>query len=314
MFDVPVAIIKKSKSPVDDYESTLGSFAAKRYFDGGVAALQVLEDAPAHLVVIETDTEDMTGLEIAEAIRDIDTEVDHFTYVVILGDLQSAELKDACEVFVDAHVSSSMRTTLSQVVTSGCRLSQQLNAVKSLNSRLTQSNVELQKGQLLDPVTGLGNRRFAEQSLNNSIRQIESRGGVACFLLISIQNHQEMIQNFDEKIANDLVQMVAEKIQHLVRPMDIVTYFEPGQFALVLIQPSMEQCTAECYQRIFDGVKLKRYRTAAGFLEANIAMSICASQAEYGPPNPRVMIQFAQENLARAFQEDCIIVHHLSSE
>jgi len=43
--------------------------------------------------------------------------------------------------------------------------------------RLQSTNLLLQADQLLDPLIGLGHRKLAEQSLNDSIRQIESRGG-----------------------------------------------------------------------------------------------------------------------------------------
>jgi len=164
----------------------------------------------------------------------------------------------------------------------------------------------------LDPLTGLGNRRYAEQILQDSIRQIESRGGAVCFLLISVHNLEETIEKFDKNIADQLVISISEKIQHLIRPMDIVTYYGPGQFALVLLQPTIEHCTAECYQRIFDGVRLKSYKTPAGFLPANIAMSLCASHAENGPPNPQVLIESAMKNSEAAFQSDAIYVHHLT--
>ena len=31
------------------------------------------------------------------------------------------------------------------------------------------------------------------------------------------------------------------------------------------MQPSIEQCTVECYTRIFDGMRLKSYTTTVGF-------------------------------------------------
>ena len=198
------------------------------------------------------------------------------------------------------------------MVAIGCRLSNQINSLQDLNKELNTSNQILQKGQLLDPLTGLGNRRYAEQILSDSIRQIESRGGAVCFLLISVHNHQETIDSYDENIANELIVSISEKIQHLIRPMDIVTYYGPREFALVLLQPSIEHCKADCYKRIFDGVRLKSYQTAVEFLPANIAISLRASHAENGPPNPQILIESAQRNSEAAFQSDAIYVHHLT--
>ena len=94
--------------------------------------------------------------------------------------------------------------------------------------------------------------------------------------------------------------------------MGVVTYFKPGIFALVLVQPGIEHCTAERCQRIFDGFRLKSYKSAAGFLETDIAMSVCASHAENEPPSPETMIQQAKQSIELAFQKNAIEVHYLT--
>ncbi|MFT5212085.1 MAG: diguanylate cyclase (GGDEF)-like protein [Flavobacterium sp.] len=309
MHNLPIVTIKKPDTSTDIYDDLLSRFEDKQYCSGGVDGLQKLEAAPAHVVIIEADTEDLSGLEIAEAIREIDDESKHFSYIILIGDNSDEDLNESC---IDAHIPFVKIDKLSLMVAIGCRLSHQINSLQALNSDLNTSNKILQKGQLLDPLTGLGNRRYAEQSLRDAIRQIESRGGAVCFLLVSVHNYQETIDQYDEKIADELIVSVSEKIQHLVRPMDIVTYYGPGEFALVLLQPTIEHCTADCYKRIFDGVRLKRYQTAAGFLPANIAMSLCASHADNGPPNPQLLIESAQKNSETAFQSDTIFVHHLT--
>ncbi|MDP6026811.1 MAG: hypothetical protein QF849_13165 [Pseudomonadales bacterium] len=57
-----------------------------------MGALQILEQEPAHLVVIEAEADDMTCSEIAEAIRDIDNESARFTYNIIVEGESSVEL------------------------------------------------------------------------------------------------------------------------------------------------------------------------------------------------------------------------------
>jgi GGDEF domain-containing protein len=130
--------------------------------------------------------------------------------------------------------------------------------------------------------------------------------------MMVVTNFDEFVKSYDQRIADELVIAVAEKINHLVRPLDIVTYVENGQFALILVQPSIEHCTAECYQRIYDGVRLKSFPTAAGFLPANIAMSICASHALNGPPSTTQLFDGALEGLKEAQTTDKVVVNHLT--
>ena len=312
MFDEPIVVVKNADSEQCIYDAPLSAFSNKLFCDGGVAALQTLEQSPASVVIAEDNTGDMSGIEIAEAIREIDAETMHFTYIILLGGESTEQVKQAFTSTIDAFVTNS--EDLAQVVVAAGRLSQQINNANRTNTELTIANAELKKGQLLDPLTGLGNRLLAEQGLRDTIKQIESRGGVACVMIISVQNYLTISEKHNQSVAEDLIVSIAEKLQHLIRPLDIVSYFAPGQFALVLMQPTLEQCNAECYQRIFDGIRLKTYKTIAGFLPASIAMSVCASHAENGAPNPNTMIRHTLENLDAAYQQGAILVHHLSPE
>ena len=183
--------------------------------------------------------------------------------------------------------------------------------MKEENKTLRVRCEEMEKGQLLDPVTGLGNKRYAEQSLSDNVRQIESRGGAVCFLLIGIQNYHQVVEDYHERVAKELAVEISKRLLRLVRPLDVVSYIDPGHFAVILNQPSIEQCTAECYRRIYDGIRLKSYPTSAGYLDATIGMGICASGAETGAPDPGTLMIIAQDCLELAYASGDIAVKHL---
>jgi sigma-B regulation protein RsbU (phosphoserine phosphatase) len=311
MFDHQIIIILRPNSDRAPYETALSKFKHLQFSTSATDALQFLEQSPAHVAFIETDCEDMTGVEIAEAIRDIDDDNNHFTYICLVGEESTESLIQSAVDTIDAHAPVATET-LTAAAFAGNRMSIRLNTLTDLNVELQRTNLQMQKGQLLDPLTGLGNRKLAEQSLDSSIRQIESRGGAVCVVMMVVTNFDEFIKSYDQRIADELVIAVAEKINHLVRPLDIVTYVENGQFALILVQPSIEHCTAECYQRIYDGVRLKSFPTAAGFLPANIAMSICASHALNGPPSTTQLFDGALEGLKEAQTTDKVVVNHLT--
>jgi diguanylate cyclase (GGDEF)-like protein len=311
MFDHQIIIILRPDSERAPYEAALSKFTRLQFCTSAVEALQFLETAPAQVAFIESDCEDMTGIEIAEAIRDIDDETGHFTYICLVGNETTESLVQSAVETIDGYIPV-VNETLTAAAFAGNRVAIRINAVTDLNIELQRTNLQLQKGQLLDPLTGLGNRALAEQSLDSSIRQIESRGGAVCVVIMAVTNFDEVVQNYEQRIGDELVVAVADKINNLVRPLDIVAYIENGQFALVLVQPGIEHCTAECYQRIYDGVRLKSFRTSAGFLPANIAMSICASHALNGPPSISQLIDGATDGLKEAEINDKVVVNHLT--
>jgi diguanylate cyclase (GGDEF)-like protein len=313
MFDLPIVVVKGGNSILDFFDHELIKFPNNRVCYGAVNALQILEDAPASVVITEVNVGDMTGIELAEAIRDIDADLDHYTYIILMGAINPRTVEsDLFHENVDVITGTKRVDVLSHLIIAGCRVSKKINDLALSQSALQNLCNELRKGQLLDPLTGLGNQSFAEQTLHDSIRQIESRGGAVCFLMISIQNYEAVKETYDTTIAGELVVAVSERIQALVRPLDVVTYYSPGQFALVLIQPSIEQCTAECYMRIYEGVKLKTYTTSAGYQPVELAMSICAGTADTGPPNEDVMIKTAINNLEDSHRDDNLVVEHIS--
>jgi diguanylate cyclase (GGDEF)-like protein len=315
MFDLPIVVVKGGDSILDFFDDNLLKFSKNRVCFGAVNALQVLEESPASVVITEMNVGDMNGIELAEAIRDIDEERNHFTYIILIGAVNHARVEQmSFHLAVDTVTGTKRVDILEHLTLAGARISKQMNDLHDSNVALQSLCTDLRKGQLLDPLTGLGNQDFAEQALSDTIRQVESRGGAACLVMLSVANYDELKNTYDTTVAGELVVGVSERIQNLVRPLDVVTYIAPGLFALVLIQPSIEQCTAECYQRIFDGVRLKSFRTAAGFQPVSIGMSLCAATADTGAPDKDRMMAIASSTLDESVRTESIIVHHIKPE
>jgi phosphoserine phosphatase RsbU/P len=316
MFDLPVVVVVKGGNSILDFlDDGLMKFSNNRVCFGAVSALQVLEDAPANVVIMEMDAGEMTGFELAEAIRDIDEERHHFTYIILVGAINHERVQlDDFHQTIDAVTDTKRVDIMEHLALAGARISLQMNALRASNDSLQHLCNNLSEGQLLDPLTGLGNREYAEQALNSTIRQVESRGGAACIVMISVRNYQQVKETYDTSIAGELIVKISERIQRLVRPLDVVSYFAPGLFALVLRQPNIEQCTAECYRRLFDGVRLKSYTTTAGFQPVSIGMSICAATADTGAPTMDNMIKLATKELDESVRTESVMVHHIIPE
>lgn len=312
MYHLPIVIVKSSGSDEHRYADILAEFTSKHVCEGAVDALQLLEESPAHLVIAELSIKDMNAVELAEVIRDIDSERDHFTYIILTGESIDDRLREAFREEIDAFVPAGQSDTLLNCVQAGMRISSTLNELRQHNRALVRERDLLREGQLLDPLTGLGNARLAEHALADTIKQIESRGGAVCYLLMTFGNREEVIDTYDHHIADELVIAIAQRLKSLVRPMDTVCHLGEGKFALILLQPSVDQCTAQCYNRIFDGIRLKSFRTAAGYLDVTVGMTLCASHAETGPPNPETMARIAESHLQESVNKQQIIVEHLA--
>ena len=226
MFELPVVIVKGANCILDFFDDDLLKFSNNRLCFGAVNALQILEDSPANVVITEMDVGDMNGIELAEAIRDIDAERGHHTYIILIGAVNHERVQqDTFHAVIDAVTGTKRVDILEYLTLAGARISSELNKLKTSNLALQNLCNDLRREQLLDPLTGLDNREFAEQSLNDTIRQVESRGGAVCLVMISLHNYEEVKGTYDTTIAGELVVSVSERIQSLVRPLDVVTYY-----------------------------------------------------------------------------------------
>lgn len=267
-----------------------------------ISALQFLEKNPAHIVISETDMNDMDGFELASHLREIERTEGRYSYVILVGDNSvhnNAKFKS--QALVDAIVPrDQLPLRLVPQVMSGERISVEMNRLLGENRELGLRCNQLEVGQLLDPVTGLGNRQQAIRGMEDMIRQIEARGGAISLLAISIRNLARLEQEHSAAVVNELLVAMAGQIKRLVRPLDLVTYFGDGLYAVVMRHNRLKDCCAESYERLYSGVALKHFPTRAGFINPRVVIGACGASAECGPPKIDRLIDDALANLETA--------------
>ena len=181
MLKQPVAIILNRESDEHLFADALTDCSAKQVYKGAVKALQGLEENPAHVIIIQSPLDDMSDIEIAEAIQEINADRQHFSYLIIVGKHPNAAVLNALEACVDAFIpvddQPEQLRMLAQQIKAGARAASTINNLTTETRDLQTRCTVLEQNQLIDPLTGLGNRRLAEQTLSDSVRQIESRGG-----------------------------------------------------------------------------------------------------------------------------------------
>ena len=214
------------------YENILrrGNFRNLAMCKDAISALQAMERDFPHILIMDAEMPDMDGYELAAAVRDIERSENRFTYIILVVE---EALHDKVEFSWQANVDAVLTTAntpfrLVPQVMSGERLSLLMNRLHKTNTMLQSRCGDLEAGQMLDPLTGLGNRRQAMRGMEDIIRQIEARGGAIAVLLVKIMDVNAQLGSHGEKIVEELIVNVGEKIRRLVRPMDIVTYFDRG--------------------------------------------------------------------------------------
>lgn len=288
----------------------LAGYTDVRHAPSAIVALKLIEERPAQILIADWLMPEIDGLELTQRVRQFDEASNHFTYVILLTAKEGVDaITTAFDQGVDDFVNkSSMNDMLPPRLYAAERMSSMQNRLLNDNQQLIEANARLRKLSTHDGLTGLGNRDYAVRRLDESIRHMSSRGGAACYLLLTIANFDDIRKQYPPAIISQLLVAVARRLRQLIRPLDVATRINPQQFAVIMQQPHIHNCNATSFKRIYDGVNLKAYKTSAGFISIRLALTVSASDNQLRPPNAVQLMDLAQSLVSEASDNARIVV------
>lgn len=313
--DIPILVVDDAKFSSVNIATALRSsgFSNVRFTDSPLQALRSLEKRPADIVIAGWSMPSMSGLELARRAKALDEARPRSTYVMLLTTTIDAEtMRQALRAGADDFlIKADLQSRLLPRVLVAARLVTNHNELLCSNSLLKTRVHELQVTDLVDPVTGLGNLQFAMDRLADASRQAQSRGGAACLLLVGINNLNEIVSQHEQPVADELMSGLGARIRQLVRPLDLVTRPASDMFAIITLQPDIDNCTSESFRRIFDNLYMQSFKTSSGYIPVVVGVSICAADARTGFPEPQQMMEHAHAGLRRSFDTGLISVQQI---
>lgn len=280
-----------------------------RHAHSAATALQMLEERSARILVADWLMPEMDGLELTQRVRQLDEANNHFTYVMLLTAKEGVEaLAEAFEQGVDDFVNKThMQDQLLPRLLSAERITSLQNRLLGENQTLIEANAKLKRLSPFDGLTGLGNREYASRRLDEALKHVGSRGGAACYKLLTIGNFDVLRKQYPPVILSQLLLAVARRLRQLVRPLDVVTRISPSQFAIITTQPSLEHCSGDNYRRLYEGINTKAFKTTAGFLSVKVLLTISACDNDALAPNPEALMSLAQAQVPKALDTSAIV-------
>ncbi|MCC2639089.1 MAG: response regulator with domain [Moraxellaceae bacterium] len=280
-----------------------------RHAHSAATALQMLEERSARILVADWLMPEMDGLELTQRVRQLDEANNHFTYVMLLTAKEGVEaLAEAFEQGVDDFVNKThMQDQLLPRLLSAERITSLQNRLLGENQTLIEANAKLKRLSPFDGLTGLGNREYASRRLDEALKHVGSRGGAACYKLLTIANFDVLRKQYPPVILSQLLLAVARRLRQLVRPLDVVTRISPSQFAIITTQPSLEHCSGDNYRRLYEGINTKAFKTTAGFLSVKVLLTISACDNDALAPNPEALMSLAQAQVPKALDTSAIV-------
>ena len=270
-----------------------------RFASSAAEALKQIEARPASVILADWLMPEMDGLELTGHVRQLDEMTDHYSYIILLTGKEGENvLAQAFDCGVDDFISkASMHAQLVPRVYAADRLCNNMQRLLHENRMLTSNIASLEQRNLVDPLTGLGNSRYLKQKLVDCLRQIESRGGALCYLLIGLQQSKPpTAQAHDE-----LLHGVARRLQQLVRPLDVLVSLNDTHFVMLTLLDSLQECSPSSFKRLHEGLNLKAFKTSEGFISLKAGICLGGLDARALPIEPLTIIEHADKLLPEAY-------------
>ena len=228
----PMPARRESLLLVDDDPGTiqlLGKILAGvgdlRFATQGSVALEMARAQPPDLILLDAEMPDMSGFQVCEAMK------------------ADPLLADIPVIFVTAHSDASFEVA-------GFAIGAVDFIAKPVSAPLVQARVqtqlrlkrvsdELRRLSLVDPLTGVGNRRRFEDALDREWRRAHRDGQPLSLMLADIDHFKQFNDLYGHPTGDQCLRSVATAMASaLLRPGDIVTRYGGEEFAVVLPQTS----------------------------------------------------------------------------
>jgi len=274
-----------------------------RFANSAAEALRLLEKRPASVLLADWLMPEMDGLELTGRVRQLDETAEHYTYVILLTGKEGENvLVEAFDRGVDDFISkAAMNEQLVPRVYAADRLCNTLQRLLNENRMLTMNVASLEQRNLVDSLTGLGNPRYLQQKLQDCLRQVESRGGALCYLLIGLQEGEALRRQYGNGFWNEVLHGVARRLQQLVRPLDVLTRADDTHFGMVALLDDLHECSPSSFKRLHEGLNLKAFKTSEGFISLKAGISLVGLDAKSLPVDPQYLFAEAARLLPEAY-------------
>jgi len=100
--------------------------------------------------------------------------------------------------------------------------------------QILQTLEKLKQDILVDPLTGIGNRRFGDMSLQSRLQEWQAHRRQFGVLFLDIDHFKSVNDCYGHKIGDDVLKMVAKSLVSVFRKMDAVARWGGEEFVAIL--------------------------------------------------------------------------------
>src|SRR6202162_3296585 len=161
-------------------------------------------------------------------------------------------------------------------------LEDRLTLSKSETSNLQQSLEAIRAESLTDPLTGLGNRKYFDRSIEIAVQTALASGEPLSLLMFDIDHFKSFNDSYGHLTGDQVLRLVGMSLKQTIKGQDITARYGGEEFAVVLPNTALRQAltVADHIRRAVMAKELKKKST--GEILGRVTLSVGVSMLKPG--------------------------------
>ncbi len=161
-------------------------------------------------------------------------------------------------------------------------LEDRLTLSKSEISNLQQSLEAIRAESLTDPLTGLGNRKYFDRSIETAVAHALAEGEPLSLLMFDIDHFKSFNDSYGHLTGDQVLRLVGMSLKQTIKGQDITARYGGEEFAVVLPNTALRQAltVADHIRRAVMAKELKKKST--GEILGRVTISVGVSMLKPG--------------------------------
>lgn len=179
-----------------------------------------------------------TGQKLGQQIGELQTLIDLY---ISSNDTYRNQLEESSDSLENVSGVNELREKLAELIDQNQSMHEQTkNLTQCLETSKTQIDclrsqlMDAVRDTMLDQLTGLGNRRWLDISLNEIVGTPKAAGEKNCIAMIDIDHFKRLNDNFGHMVGDKVLSFFGSLLSKTLRRSDVCTRFGGEEFCLIL--------------------------------------------------------------------------------